>query len=61
MKRVSIGSKIETKIYTKWKKIMQNPGNLFKLDQLYVHISLEIKCDRHKLIFSAERGGCTIQ
>ncbi len=38
----SIGSKIETKIDTKLKKLMQNPYNLFKLDQLYVYVSLEI-------------------
>ncbi len=38
----SIGSKIETKIDAKWRKVMQNPYKLLKLDQLYVHVSLEL-------------------
>ncbi len=30
------------KIGAKWRKLMQNPSNLFKLDQLYVHLFLEL-------------------
>ncbi len=46
----------------KWRqKFIQNGKNWCKiLKPLCPHIS-GTKCDRHKLIFSAERGGCTIQ
>ncbi len=35
----------------------QNPKNLFKLDQLYVHVSLELNMIYTNWYFSAERGG----
>ncbi len=38
----SIGSKIETKIDTKWKNLCKIHKNLFNLDQLHIHVSLEL-------------------
>ncbi len=39
---------------------MQNPKNLFKLDQLLCSCISGTKCDRQKLIFPAERRGQSV-
>ncbi len=36
---------------------MQNHSNLFKLDQLYVHVSLELNVIETNWFFYEERGG----
>ncbi len=41
-------------------KIDANPWNLFKLDQLYVHVSLELNVIDTNWFFSTERGGQSV-
>ncbi len=57
MNTMSIGSKIETKIDTKWTKINAKSLKLVKIRPTLCPRISRTKCDRHKLIISAERGG----